>query len=161
VDAYPDKNFPAKISQIRYAPQTVGGVVTYETVLLVDNANLLLRPGMTATADMTVNKAQNVLLVPSAALRFSPADAEDNKKKEPSFLDKLLPRGPRGSNKPKKAREKKKSQKNEPKIWLLNHNQAQAVLVKVGLSDGDMNEVSAPELKAGMPVIIDTASPAK
>ncbi len=161
VDAYPNKSFPAKVSQIRYAPQTVGGVVTYETVLLVNNADLLLRPGMTATADMTVNKVKDVLLVPSAALRFSPDDAEDNKKKEPSFLEKLLPRGPRGMNKPKKVREKKKNQKIEPKVWLLKNNQPKAVKVKLGLTDGEMNEVITPELKAGMSVIIDTASPAK
>jgi HlyD family secretion protein len=161
VDAYPDKSFPAKVSQIRYAPQTVGGVVTYETVLLVNNADLLLRPGMTATADMTVNKVKDVLLVPGAALRFSPTDAEDNKPKEPSFLEKLLPRGPRGMNKPKKVREKKKNQKNKPKVWLLKNNQPQAVIVKIGLTDGEMNEVIAPELKAGMSVIVDTVSPAK
>jgi HlyD family secretion protein len=161
VDAYPDKSFPAKVSQIRYAPQTVGGVVTYETVLLVNNADLLLRPGMTATADMMVNKVKDVLLVPGAALRFSPTDAEDNKPKDPSFLEKLLPRGPRGMNKPKKVREKKKNQKNKPKVWLLKNNQPQAVIVKIGLTDGEMNEVIAPELKAGMSVIVDTVSPAK
>ncbi|MDP3837616.1 MAG: efflux RND transporter periplasmic adaptor subunit, partial [Methylococcales bacterium] len=91
VDAYPDKNFPAKISEIRYAPQTVGGVVTYETVLLVNNADSLLRPGMTATADMTVSQAKNVLLVPNTALRFNPTQNGDAAKKELSFVEKLIP----------------------------------------------------------------------
>lgn len=156
VDAYPDKNFPAKISEIRYAPQTVNGVVTYETILLVNNADLLLRPGMTATAEVVVKKLQNVLLVPSAALRFTPPDKKD-KKTEPSFLDKLLPRGPRptsGNKKSGKAKEKKSS----PQIWILDHNKPQAVKVKVGLSDGEMTEVQAEKLQEGMAVIVDTAS---
>jgi HlyD family secretion protein len=163
VDAYPDRTFQAKVSQIRYAPQTVGGVVTYETVLVVNNADLSLRPGMTATADMIVNKATNKLLVPSAALRFSPAVADEKQKKEPSFLEKLLPRGPRSSSStPKKVREQKKQQqKEQPQIWLLQNNQPQAVKVTVGLSDGEMNEVSAAQLREGLPVIVDTMSVAK
>lgn len=156
VDAYPDKNFPAKISEIRYAPQTVNGVVTYETILLVNNADLLLRPGMTATAEVVVNKLQNVLLVPAAALRFTPPDKKD-KKTEPTFLDKLLPRGTRptsGNKKTGKAKEKKSA----PKIWILDKNKPQAINVKVGLSDGEMTEVQAEQLKEGMAVIVDTAS---
>ncbi len=159
VDAYPDKNFPAKISEIRYAPQTVNGVVTYETILLVNNADLLLRPGMTATAEVVVNKLQNVLLVPSAALRFTPPNKKD-KKTEPTFLDKLLPRGPRptsGNKKTGKAKEKKSS----PKIWILEQNKPREVKVKVGLSDGEMTEVQSEQLKEGMQVIVDTESSPK
>lgn len=160
VDAYPDKNFPAKISEIRYAPQTVGGVVTYETVLLVNNSDLFLRPGMTATADMTVNEAKNALLVPSAALRFFPAQADEKKKKEPTFLEKLLPRSSRGSSdKPKKVREKKNPKKKEQaQVWVLENNQPRAIPVKVGLDDGEMNEVTASQLKEGMSVIVDSVS---
>lgn len=163
VDAYPDKNFPAKISEIRYAPQTVGGVVTYQTVLLVNNADLFLRPGMTATADVIVSNAKNVLLIPNAALRFNPNQNDDDKKKEPTFLEKLLPRGPRsGAGKPKKVREKKNHSKKEgPQIWVLENNQPQAIAVTAGLNDGEMSEVTAPQLKEGMPVIIDTVSAPK
>ena len=59
---------------MRYGAKTVDGVVTYETVLLVDNSDLLLRPGMTATAEITVNHIANAVLVPNAALRFSPPE---------------------------------------------------------------------------------------
>ena len=72
VDAYPDRNFDAKVTQVRYGSQTVSGVVTYKTILKVDNRDLLLRPGMTATAHIMVNEDKNALLVPNAALRFSP-----------------------------------------------------------------------------------------
>ncbi len=160
VDAYPDKTFPATISEIRYAPHTVGGVVTYQTVLLVDNADLFLRPGMTATADMIVAKATNVWLVPSAALHFNPKESEKNKRKEPSFLEKLLPRGPTGgARKSKKVREKKSHLQHEtPQIWILEHNQPRAIKVKLGLNDGENSEVSAPELSENRQVIIDNAS---
>ncbi|MDO9214519.1 MAG: efflux RND transporter periplasmic adaptor subunit [Methylococcales bacterium] len=160
VDAYPDKNFPAKISEIRYAPQTVGGVVTYETVLLVNNADSLLRPGMTATADMTVSQAKNVLLVPNTALRFNPTQNGDAAKKELSFVEKLIP-GPPRANKPKKVRENKSLQKPAPQIWVLENNQPKAVAVQVGLTDGEVSEVSAPQLSVELPVIVDTLGAVK
>jgi HlyD family secretion protein len=159
VDAYPDKNFPATISQIRYAPQTVGGVVTYETILSVNNADLYLRPGMTATADMVVKKVQQALLVPAVALRFTPATEEDQYQ-EPGFVDKLLPRGTKNMY-AKKKRSKKINQKAMPQIWLLKNNQPVSIPVEVGVSDGEMNEVKAPQLKEGMPVIIDTLNGVK
>jgi HlyD family secretion protein len=61
---------------VRYGSQTVEGVVTYKTVLKVDNSSLALRPGMTATAVITVNKRDNVVLVPNAAMRFVPTVKE-------------------------------------------------------------------------------------
>ena len=76
VDAYPDRVFPAQITQVRYGSQSVEGVVTYLTVLNVDNSDLSLRPGMTATADIVVKELKNALLVPNAALRFAPAQQE-------------------------------------------------------------------------------------
>ncbi len=157
VDAYPDKSFPASISQIRYAPETLTGVVTYETILSVNNADLFLRPGMTATAEMVVEKLSNVLLVPTAALRFTPPDKKD-KKPEPSFLEKLLPRGPRDMAAANKRRGKAKPDKHPPQVWVLENNKPVAIEVKVGLSDGEMNEVRSAKLHEGMEVIIDTAS---
>jgi HlyD family secretion protein len=159
VDAYSDKTFPAKISEIRYAPQTVGGVVTYQTVLLVNNADLFLRPGMTATADMTVNHADDVLSVPNAALRFSPTENAASKK-EKSFVEKLLPMPPRATT-PKKVREKKTVQKTAPKIWVLENNQPKGIEVTIGLNDGEKTQVSSTELKEDMTVIIDTVSTTK
>jgi HlyD family secretion protein len=72
VDAYPDRQFAATITQVRFGSQTTSGVVTYKTLLKVDNPDLALRPGMTATADIVVQKIENALLVPNAALRFAP-----------------------------------------------------------------------------------------
>jgi HlyD family secretion protein len=75
VDAYPNKVFEAKLISIHNASETVQNVVTYKGVLLVKNPNLLLKPGMTATAEILTGKIDNALLVPNAALRFVPSDA--------------------------------------------------------------------------------------
>jgi len=159
VDAYPDKHFPATISQIRYAPETLTGVVTYETILIVSNADLLLRPGMTATAEMVVEHLHDALLVPSAALRFSPPDKKE-KKSEPTFLEKLLPRRlpTRTGN---KQGGKVNDAKAPPQVWILKQNQPVAIPVTLGLNDGEMNAVISDKLHEGMEVIVDTASSPK
>src|SRR3970040_1716504 len=77
VDGYPGRTFSAVVKQVRYGPETVQGVVTYKTLLSVDNSDLALRPGMTATANITVMRSADVMLVPNLALRFSPPVAEE------------------------------------------------------------------------------------
>ena len=72
VDAFPDDNFSGTVSQVRYSPEIVQNVVTYTTIVAVENPELKLRPGMTATVSMVVGEAKNKLLVPNAALRFTP-----------------------------------------------------------------------------------------
>jgi HlyD family secretion protein len=74
VDAYPNKKFEAKLISVHSASETVQNVVTYKGVLLVYNRGLLLKPGMTATAEIQTGKIDNAVLVPNAALRFVPAD---------------------------------------------------------------------------------------
>ena len=75
VDAYPNKSFASRVTEIRSTPKTSNGVVTYETILSVDNKARLLQPGMTATADIVVTTIPDTLLVPNAALRFTPPAA--------------------------------------------------------------------------------------
>jgi len=82
VDAYPDTVFKGVVIQVRNAAVTVQNVVTYDVVIGVDNEDLLLKPGMTANVSVLVQKKNDVLKVPNAALRFVPAGAE--KAKEPS-----------------------------------------------------------------------------
>ncbi|MGH8604548.1 MAG: efflux RND transporter periplasmic adaptor subunit, partial [Gammaproteobacteria bacterium] len=72
VDGYPNRKFPAKIISIRNTPRRGEGIVTYETLLSVDNSELLLRPGMTATVDVTTHRVTDAILVPNSALRFTP-----------------------------------------------------------------------------------------
>ncbi|HEY6554519.1 MAG TPA: efflux RND transporter periplasmic adaptor subunit [Vicinamibacteria bacterium] len=72
VDAYPDRTFAGRIEQVRLQPTTVQNVVTYNTIISVDNAELKLRPGMTATVSVIVHRADDALRIPAAALRFRP-----------------------------------------------------------------------------------------
>jgi HlyD family secretion protein len=72
VDAHPTRRFTGSVGQIRLAPQTVQNVVTYTVVILVENPEKILLPGMTANVSILVDEADDVLRVPSAALRFKP-----------------------------------------------------------------------------------------
>ncbi len=72
VDSFPDETFNGTVNQVRYSPTTTSNVVTYTTIVDVDNPGLKLRPGMTATVSIITGEAKNVLRVPNAALRFTP-----------------------------------------------------------------------------------------
>jgi HlyD family secretion protein len=74
VDAYPSRKFSARLVSLHNAPKTVQGVVTYQGVLIVANPGELLKPGMTATAEIRAQDVHRALLVANAALRFVPPD---------------------------------------------------------------------------------------
>jgi len=151
VDAYPDRSFKARITEIHFAPQTVDGVVTYETLLAVDNSDLSLRPGMTATADITVKQVKDVLLVPNTALRFSPpVQEQENGTSSGGLLGNLLPHPPRLEKTQNGA-----NNTNKQKVWALREGQAIAVPVTTGATDGAMTEITSGDIKSGMMVITD------
>ena len=148
VDAYPDRTFPATIRDIRFASETIQGVVTYKAVLDIDNSELLLRPGMTATAEIKVTEVKDALLIPNAALRYRP-QANENASKE-SFLKRLLPRRPfRNSKKVEEATGRNRS------VWVLRDGAPAEVKIEIGSSDGTRTEVQRGELKVGDKVIVD------
>jgi HlyD family secretion protein len=157
VDGYPGRTFSAVVKQVRYGPETVQGVVTYKTLLSVDNSDLALRPGMTATANITVNKAANVILVPNAALRFSPPVAADTSRTTESLISRLFPRPPRASRPLETADTKSKQQR----VWLLRDGQPLAASVVTGSTDGVMTEITGGDIAVGSLVITDiiAASP--
>jgi HlyD family secretion protein len=154
VAAFPGRNFPAKVTQIRQSPKTVEGVVTYETVLLVNNGDLALMPGMTATADIVSAHLQDVLLVPNAALRFKPPMQNEGKKPGGSLLMFSPPR----SN--QKAKVKEPSGSGKQNVYVLRDGAPVAVPITVGVSDGRNTQVLSGELTPGMAVVVDAASKA-
>jgi len=155
VDAYPDKNFPAEITEVHLAPQTVEGVVTYEAVLRVDNSELLLRPGMTATADIMVKKLENILLVPNQALRFvPPVTRQKSASSGGSLFSKLMPRPPRQSKEAKDSTVDAKHQK----VWVQINGELTAVAITVGATDGSFTQVLDGKIESGMNVVIDVAN---
>lgn len=157
VDAYPGKEFPAKITQVRYASQTVEGVVSYETVLGVDNSDLLLRPGMTATADIVVKELKDAILVPNAALRFTPPEKENHSSSERSngLVGALLPHPPRRRAPAVTQRRDRTDNSNQKSVWLLKEGKPVAISISIGVSDGRMTEVVAGEVEPGLPLIVD------
>jgi HlyD family secretion protein len=156
VDASHDKTFPARITQIRYSSQNTDGVVTYETVLDVDNSNLLLRPGMTATAEITVQKVADAILVPNAALRFTPPSTNDPKEeKRPSggtVMGKLMPHPPRRQ----KSSSNNKDVDPSPNklVWTVNNGHLVPIKVETGATDGITTEIIEGAIESGMELVV-------
>ncbi len=155
VDAYPDRSFRARITQVRYGSKTVEGVVTYQTVLNVDNSDLLLRPGMTATAEIIVKHVENAVLVPSAALRFTPAVKEE-KKSPSSLVGALLPRPPS-----QKRSDEKNDSKKQRVVWELKDGSLLPVTVETGAANATMTEIISGNIKPGALVVVDSSGEKK
>jgi HlyD family secretion protein len=155
VDAYPDRTFPARITQVRYGSQTVEGVVTYKTVLNVDNSSLALRPGMTATAVITVNKRDNVVLVPNAAMRFVPTVKSAGSGRGGGLVGMLLPRPPGMNN---NKTEEPDTKKKEQQVWTMRGGQLAAISFTKGLSDGQQTEVVSGQVEPGMELVTEEVS---
>jgi HlyD family secretion protein len=154
VDAHPGRTFPARITQVRYGSQTVNGVVTYKTVLNVNNSDLSLRPGMTATADITVKKVKNTILVPNAALRFIPSIKEkETSSSSGGLLNILLPRRHRL---PSRQRKDSTTNKNLQHVWTLRDGKLFAIAIGIGATDGRMTEVTSGDIEPGMLLVVDT-----
>lgn len=75
VDSYPEEEFHGTVTQVRLAPVIVQNVVTYTVIISVPNPDLKLRPGMTATVSILIDKRENVLRIPTLAMRFQPPKA--------------------------------------------------------------------------------------
>ncbi|WP_374259815.1 efflux RND transporter periplasmic adaptor subunit [Zoogloea sp.] len=147
VAAWPGRNFPATIERVGLGSTITDNVVTYKTVLAVNNDDLALRPGMTATASIVTANRDNALLVPNAALRFTPPTAAPAAKG--GLVASLLPRPP--------AEQKKRPMPapGAPQLWVLEDGTPRAVPVKTGVSNGRLTEIVGGELKPGMAVITE------
>jgi HlyD family secretion protein len=156
VDAYPDHKFPATIRDVRYGSETVQGVVTYKAVLSINNTELMIRPGMTATAEIVVQQVEDALLVPNAALRFSPASQGD--KKGPGFLQRLLPRPPSATFRPPSEPEPTGPNR---RVFVLRNGVPAAVSVVIGATDGRKTEIREGAIELGDAIIVDTITPAR
>ena len=128
VDAYPGRVFEATVSQIRKAPTLVENVVTYKVVLTAQNPDLSLLPGMTATVQITVNSATEVLKVPNAALRFRPStDAQATESRADT-------------------------------VWIMDGlGRLHPIAVRLGRSDAQWTELLTGDLQVGEEVVIGTA----
>ena len=146
VDAYPGRAFPAVIDTIEYSPKVTDNVVTYKAVLTVDNSELLLRPGMTATAQIVVQEVPDALAVPNAALRYAPP--KEPKSQGFSVMNLFIPRIP------PQQRGTAPGADGERTAYVLRDGAPHAVTLHVGVSDGKDTQVVSGDLKPGDEVII-------
>jgi HlyD family secretion protein len=134
VDAFPERSFDADIRDISFASVTTEGVVTYNARLDVDNSELLLRPGMTATVAVVTREAKGVVTVPAAAFRFSPPAAET---RAFSLRDLFMPRMRMG----RRGGERQGAEAGMRTLYVLKDGAPQPVEVKTGATDGEVFEI--------------------
>jgi HlyD family secretion protein len=133
VDAFPKRTFQGRVAQVRQAPVSVQNVITYDAVITVDNPDLLLKPGMTATARIITAQSLKVLRVPSQALRFTPTAAA-------------------------KLGLTKAAQSGQQVIWVERAGKLVSIPVTVGLVDDTFAEIKAGDLKLGDQVATSEAA---
>lgn len=126
VDAYPERSFQGVVSQVRNSPLNVQNVVTYDVVIDADNADSALRPGMTANVDIVTGRRENVLRVPTAALRFRPPAEEGEAVAAPAGAA----------------------------VWRLAGGAPEPVVVTPGLADDSYTEVHGGGLAEGDAVVV-------
>jgi HlyD family secretion protein len=151
VEAYQGRTFPAEIAELRYAPQTVDGVVTYQAILSIDNSAGLLRPGLTATANITVEQIPDALLVSNAALRFAPPVEVEQKSSGGGLLGLIMPRRPGG---PAEASNEAAADGSRT-LWVLRDGTAVAVPVRTGATDGLKTAIVEGDVAPGDAAITD------
>jgi HlyD family secretion protein len=152
VDAWPSRRYPATITRVGFGSKTTDGVVSYRTILTVDNDDLSLRPGMTATAEIFTAKRDDVLLVPNGALRFEPPNEDATAPQSGGgIVASLIPRPPVQAVK----KRSNVAAGNERAVWVLRDGAPVEVAVTVGVTDGRSTEIVGGGLEAGMQVITD------
>jgi HlyD family secretion protein len=147
VDAFPMRTFHGKVVQVRNAPITVQNVVTYDTVIGVDNRDLKLKPGMTANVSIIIAHKDSVLQIKNAALRYRPADAAAEPRAA-SFQAAGAVSTPPSGQRPTGAREHKP----ERTVYVLSFGRPKAAQIKTGISDGIVTELTEG-LKEGDQVV--------
>ena len=124
LDGYADSVFHGKVTEVRIAPTTVSNVVTYTVIVDVDNKDQKMIPGMTANASIITNKSENVICVPTDALKFTPKEITGGKKYK------------------------------EQGLWILRNNKPTRISKETGAKDSDRTEIISKELKENDRVII-------
>ena len=135
VDAFPGERFAGQVTQIRKAPITSNNVVTYSVMARVDNPDLKLLPGMTASARILTEERKDVLKLPNEALRFRPVQADGT----PIKLE---------------VRGREEGPGIPGRVWVLKEGKPAPVSVRLGVSDGKATEMLKGELQAGREIIL-------
>jgi HlyD family secretion protein len=150
VDSYPEQSFRGKVVQIRNAPVINQNVVTYITVVNVDNTDLKLKPGMTANVSIEVARKEGVLELPPASLRFKPKSKAEEPKEKRQAGD-LSP----GAGREAGGRPAGRKGTGGQQVYILKENKPVAVAVKTGIANNSSIELIEGSLKEGDEVIIE------
>ena len=179
VDAFPDEKFTGMVTQVRYSPEIIQNVVTYTTIVEVDNPEMKLRPGMTATVSIIIGEARNVLKVPNAALRFTPPlSPEEMGKIMENMREEMIAR--RRAASPAASEQRREAQgvlsrpqglppggfgpqsdrsKQIPLVWIEEEGgKLRPVLIRTGVTDNSYTEVTRGDLKEGQLVLTGISS---
>jgi HlyD family secretion protein len=150
VDSYPEQSFKGKVVQIRNAPVINQNVVTYITVVNVDNTDLKLKPGMTANVSIEVARKDDVLKLPPAALRFRPKSKGD----EPTEKRQTSAPSP-GAGREAGGKPGGRKGPGGQQVYILRENKPVAVPVKTGIANNSSIELVESTLKEGDEVITE------
>jgi len=180
VDAFPDENFRGMVKQVRYSPEIVQNVVTYTTIVEVDNPELKLRPGMTATVSIVTGEARNAMRITNAALRFTPNLSQEEMM---DLMSRM--REERGTRREGTNTERKPDQKGDAhrqgtqrtesgqrqsgmrgfgmsgrqmqdfaRVWIEDENgQLKMLFIRKGVTDNSYTEIVSGDLEEGQLVI--------
>ncbi len=146
VDAHSGKSFRGTVIQVRLAPTVTENVVTYTTVIHVDNAELLLKPGMTATVTIITERRPQVLQTPAAALRFTPPEVAAPK--SAGGMPGMAPMGP-----PRPQGSRNGAGRSGPRVWVLSGDLPAPVPITPGISDGAFVEILSGDLHEGQTIV--------
>ncbi|RYZ08439.1 MAG: efflux RND transporter periplasmic adaptor subunit [Myxococcales bacterium] len=155
VGAWPSRKFASKVISVRNLPTAGQTVVTYQAVLSVDNKDLLLRPGMTATASIITSDRPDVLTVPDAALRWQPPAPPKDKPSSSPFMPMTPPR--MGQRRPGANARSPDAAANASRgtLYVLENGAPKRVVVETGGGDGQNTEIKPGPIQAGTVVITD------
>ena len=185
VDAFPDENFAGIVSQVRYSPEVISNVVTYTTIVEVDNPELKLRPGMTATVSIVTEEAKMVLRIPASAMRFTPSLSPEEMNKIFEDMQQKM-RGDKPTQDEGTTTERRSGRQSQQRpdsggqhstmlgseqgqygskmkqfsrVWIEDENgKLKLVFIKTGVTDNTYTEVTWGDLKEGQEVITGEAS---
>ncbi|HZX10781.1 MAG TPA: efflux RND transporter periplasmic adaptor subunit, partial [Acidobacteriota bacterium] len=152
VDAFPDEGFIGEVEQVRYSAVVESNVVTYPTIVKVENPELKLRPGMTATVSIIVGEAKNALRVPNSALRYSPP--QEVMMEVFAEMRNANPSNTSGQGMGLGLAQNRR--KDMASVWIQDENgKLKIVFIRTGVTDNIYTEVKSDNLEDSQEVIID------
>ncbi len=155
VDAYPNDVFRGKVQQVRLNPVIESNVVTYAAIVSAPNAELKLKPGMTATLTVEVTRRDNVLRVPSAALRFKPSRTVLAALGQP-----LADSGGQATGgRPAATAGSMATPSNGASVWIFEADRIEEVPVITGAADGTFTEIVSGDVREGTTLAMRVTMP--